>query len=1239
MKTIQDFAVSLSLTLAAALLFGCPASTGPGKAPATATQPSEGPAAPPVLSANAFVPLAELKPVIAKPVNPPTPATATGVNVSNFLADAEKSMAKKDFFSAKQSLDRAIGFDPNNPRGLRDMGLTFVGLDNAGLAIKYLQKSAAAMPDDLEVQVLRGRLLRDVPDQAILAFRTALLTSQAKPENPLVAEAMLHLANLLAHTGYLTASLNAFDQLDAWIQAHGDNYTSNVALQPFLLRPEELLTRRGTLMLHLNKPRQAADLLAKAYTGDRGNAEIARLLTASLIMDKQYDRAEALILEMASQPAQQGQLVPLAQSLTLASGNKQLPMKIWQSYLQTGKKDTALALAMAEVSRKVGAPDQAQKILLSAMEKQSGSIPVSKALVGLMISGGQYDSAVIQLADVITRDPNQTLEAERTIQRISAAAPADYHRRLADKYTADASSTAAQCYLAGQLAKVRGDQALASKQFELAIARNGNFLPAYEAMVDLARDQRQSADVKKTLDRVAKLDDAQFGYFKAYLRGKVLLSARNVEGAIKELSAAREAKGDYVPALRLLARAYLAATADTPANDRSDDAARVLMEAIRVDPDNEELSGMLMGLLLQKGQLGDVQQLLNQLLERHPDSTVGKIVQVELLLKSNQKAEALKMLEQLKKAVPDNPEVQMLDFQLTYTGKTVAQFTDKEWQEAVDRLRVILKADPSQAQALRDMIMLLGAPNHKAQSVDIWAKVYEETHRPLLVSKIYVEALYEAGKYDKCLEVAQALYETNPRDNDVRKWLLASLDKLKMNDRVAQLAESWLKEAQDERERQAYRQILTKFYEDSKQYDKAQKLLDDWILLEADSTRIQSLRARKITLYSKALQYDKMIEYGKAWIDEARADQQAARLPRALLLENLTEAKQYDKALALIAEFIKKDTEFHDAWQTQQILLLGEAGQLDKGRQVATEAIAKNPTDMGAREAVVEMYRQAGKYEQALALIDSWIAAIKASPATAPAAATTPALLDWCRISAVQLLIAQEKYAQAIQRIDEYLPAYKDWKPLPTPPPAFPGAQQPERIQRNPLVELQIHKGNCLGGLGHKDQQIILLEKLVTQFPDDSLLNNDLGYLYSEQGINLDKAERMIRKAVDAEPSSPSVADSLGWVFYKQGKFDAAAVTFDHILALESVKTSENSGVIYDHAGDVAFRQGNSTKALELWTTALEKGRKEKNPDPDTRKMTLSAAAKIEAVKKGKAPAVAPLGQVASPATKPAGNK
>ena len=49
-------------------------------------------------------------------------------------------------------------------------------------------------------------------------------------------------------------------------------------------------------------------------------------------------------------------------------------------------------------------------------------------------------------------------------------------------------------------------------------------------------------------------------------------------------------------------------------------------------------------------------------------------------------------------------------------------------------------------------------------------------------------------------------------------------------------------------------------------------------------------------------------------------------------------------------------------------------------------------------------------------------------------------------------------------------------------------------------------------------------------------MNNDLGYLYAEQGKNLEKAETMIRKAVADEPENSAYLDSLGWVLFKRGK-------------------------------------------------------------------------------------------------------
>lgn len=51
---------------------------------------------------------------------------------------------------------------------------------------------------------------------------------------------------------------------------------------------------------------------------------------------------------------------------------------------------------------------------------------------------------------------------------------------------------------------------------------------------------------------------------------------------------------------------------------------------------------------------------------------------------------------------------------------------------------------------------------------------------------------------------------------------------------------------------------------------------------------------------------------------------------------------------------------------------------------------------------------------------------------------------------------------------------------------------------------------------------------------------NALGYLYAEQGIKLDEAAALIRRALKSAPTSGAYLDSLGLVYFKQGKLEAA---------------------------------------------------------------------------------------------------
>jgi tetratricopeptide (TPR) repeat protein len=128
--------------------------------------------------------------------------------------------------------------------------------------------------------------------------------------------------------------------------------------------------------------------------------------------------------------------------------------------------------------------------------------------------------------------------------------------------------------------------------------------------------------------------------------------------------------------------------------------------------------------------------------------------------------------------------------------------------------------------------------------------------------------------------------------------------------------------------------------------------------------------------------------------------------------------------------------------------------------------------------------------------------------------------------------------------------------------------------------------------------------------PNSAAANNDLGYLWADQNKHLPEAEAMIRKAIDldrqqrksalpfaveAEEPQDNAAylDSLGWVLFRRGQFDAARRELEKATTLPD----SDDPVIWDHLGDVYQRLGLATEARAAWEKALhfygaEKGRR-----------------------------------------------
>ncbi|MHC4399553.1 MAG: tetratricopeptide repeat protein [Planctomycetota bacterium] len=108
------------------------------------------------------------------------------------------------------------------------------------------------------------------------------------------------------------------------------------------------------------------------------------------------------------------------------------------------------------------------------------------------------------------------------------------------------------------------------------------------------------------------------------------------------------------------------------------------------------------------------------------------------------------------------------------------------------------------------------------------------------------------------------------------------------------------------------------------------------------------------------------------------------------------------------------------------------------------------------------------------------------------------------------------------------------------------------------------------------------LEQLLDEFPDDVAALNDLGYLWADQNVRLQRAHGMIRQAVEGDPKNAAYRDSLGWVLYRLGRFHEA------VAELEKAAAAEADPVILDHLGDAHQAEGQTDKALEAWRRAVE---------------------------------------------------
>jgi Flp pilus assembly protein TadD len=103
--------------------------------------------------------------------------------------------------------------------------------------------------------------------------------------------------------------------------------------------------------------------------------------------------------------------------------------------------------------------------------------------------------------------------------------------------------------------------------------------------------------------------------------------------------------------------------------------------------------------------------------------------------------------------------------------------------------------------------------------------------------------------------------------------------------------------------------------------------------------------------------------------------------------------------------------------------------------------------------------------------------------------------------------------------------------------------------------------------------------------PEQPQVLNYLGYSWVDQGRNLPQALAMLEKARSLSPFDGYIVDSVGWAYYRLGRYEDAVKTLEN-----AVQLVPGDATVNEHLGDAYWKTGHKLDARFQWNHALAFG-------------------------------------------------
>ncbi len=457
-----------------------------------------------------------------------------------------------------------------------------------------------------------------------------------------------------------------------------------------------------------------------------------------------------------------------------------------------------------------------------------------------------------------------------------------------------------------------------------------------------------------------------------------------------------------------------------------------------------------------------------------------------------------------------------------------------DFPQAIDVLKDAIKANPNDAEPYRQLAFIYAKYLKKTdQAVDYANRAIALDPRDIEAYQRLCEIELAAGDEKKARDVLERA--TKVHSDDAAFWtqlgklyaaILFKLDAQPKPDELGRINEIFKKAVEHANDDPAILKDVADYYASSQQLKEA------------------------IPLYLRVLELQP---------DDANARE---KLATGFILTN-----QRGKAVEMLEQIIKQHPEKYQPYDLLAQVLDEEARSLQRAKRLD--------------EAKAEFAKVAANYEQSLLINPN-----HAGTYLRLAELLLGPLKDAGR-AAKFLTEARRRFPGAPEIVYYLALAQREAKQTQQAVATFEEAlHEAELDQDNEIVNAKFYfnYGATAEQAGLYEKAADLLRKSIALDPANAAeAYNYLGYMWADHNMHMEEAEGMIKRALQIEPNNGSYLDSLGWLEFRQGKFDQALA--DLLRAAKNLEHDDS--VVFEHIGDTYLKLNRVPQALEAWQKAL----------------------------------------------------